>query len=168
MTDTPEPQAPALPASAPESSHPLDSVIASIRTAVATDASPEARAIGVTACRSIMAALEGKAGEPLGAPRPTATPPPASPTSPIAMLLSQFASMPRDKMFEALKQLATSPSSPLGGILAQLAEMPRDQLVQLINQKLRGIAPAGTPVSPPSGPRFHLISIPPLPHRRGA
>ena len=172
MSDPQATQATSPPADATEGSHPLDSVFASIRAAVAADASPEARAIGVIACRSILTALEANAGEPLAAPRPTAAPPTSpvagSPTSPIAALLAQLASMPRDQMFELLKQLATSPSSPLTGILAQLSEMPREQLVELINKKLRALAPGGAPVPPPGGPRFHLISIPPLPRRSGA
>jgi hypothetical protein len=68
--------------------------------------------------------------------------------------------MPRDKMLELLKQLATSPRSPLNGIVARLAEIPREQLIELINQQLRAMAPASAPIQPPAGPRFHLIPIP--------
>lgn len=87
-----------------------------------------------------------------------AAPTPAA--SPIAGLLAQFASMPRDKLFELLKQLLTSPRSPVGGILSQLAQMPREQLIELVNQRLRSLAPASAPVSPTAGPRFHMIPIP--------
>jgi eukaryotic-like serine/threonine-protein kinase len=44
--------------------HPLDDLIASIRAAVAPDASGEIRAIGAAACRSILTALETQAGQP--------------------------------------------------------------------------------------------------------
>jgi len=71
-------------------------LIASIRIAVSPDASAEARAVGATACRSILAALEAKAGQPLTAAPPTAT----SATSPLAAMLAQLAAMPRQQMLE--------------------------------------------------------------------
>lgn len=109
----------------------LAALITSIRAAVTRGASPEARAAGATACRSILTVLEAKLGQPL-----TATPPlAASPTSPIAALLSQ------------------------PGFLQQLAAMSREQLLDLLKQ-ITGAMPARTQIPASAGPRFHLIQIP--------
>jgi hypothetical protein len=43
----------------------MENVIDSIRAAIATDATPEAKAAGATACRAILAALEATPGQPL-------------------------------------------------------------------------------------------------------
>jgi hypothetical protein len=47
----------------------MENVIEAIRASVAADASPEAKAAGVMACRAVLAALGANAGEPL-APSP--------------------------------------------------------------------------------------------------
>lgn len=161
MSDTEETQATPGASSAIENPHPLDDLIASIRAAVAVDASPDVRANGAAACRSLLAALETQAGQPLTMTRQPASS--SAPRSPIAVLLAQLRLMPRDKVGDLLTQLVTSPKSPLDGILAQFAAMPREQLVDLINRQLRALAPAGAPLRSPAGPRFHLISIPQLP-----
>src|SRR5204862_2198524 len=44
---------------------PLGAMIASIRSAVAPSASPQARTAGASACRSILTVLEAKPGQPL-------------------------------------------------------------------------------------------------------
>jgi hypothetical protein len=159
MTDIEGPQAAPSATGETAGTQPLDSLVASIRAAIVPDATPETRAIAATACRALLTALETNAGEPLTTAQPTPASP-ASPTSPIVGLLARLASMPRDQMFDLLKQVATSPGSPVGGILKQLAGMPREQLVELVNKQLRALAPAGAAIQPPAGPRFHLIPIP--------
>jgi hypothetical protein len=90
MSDNQEPQSkessdrhdePTLPTEATsrpdEIAPPLVGLIASIGAAVARDASAEARAAGATACRSILAVLEAKPGQPLAA-FPTPAMPPAT------------------------------------------------------------------------------------------
>jgi len=114
-----------------DKTRPLDDLIASIRTAVAPGASAEARAVGSTACRSILAALEAKTGQPLTAAPPTAPPPPSP-----------------------------SPPSPLVAMLAQLATMPREQMLEFIANFLRSKLPPGTQTQVTAGPRFHLIQLP--------
>lgn len=47
----------------------METLIDAIRLSIASDASVEARTAGARACRTILAALEAKAGEPL-APTP--------------------------------------------------------------------------------------------------
>src|ERR1043165_8924362 len=68
-----------------EIASPLATMIASIRSAVAPNASLQARAAGTSACRSILPVLEAKPGQPLAA----APPAPTQPQSPLASLLSQ-------------------------------------------------------------------------------
>ena len=113
---------------------PLARMIASIHAALSRGASAEARAVGATACRSILTVLEAKPGQPLtGSPQPPM--PPASPTSPIANLFSQ------------------------PGLLSNLAAMSRDELINLIKQ-VTGATPIRPPTRATAGPRFHLIEIP--------
>ncbi len=59
----------------------METILETIRAAVSTDATPEARAAGATACRAILAALESTPGQPLAAPLTTAP-------SPIASMVS--------------------------------------------------------------------------------
>jgi hypothetical protein len=108
----------------------LAAMIAAIRSALVRNASPEARLAGVTACRSILVVLEAKPGQPL-----TTAPQTASPSSPIATLVSQ------------------------PGFLSKLAAMSRDELLNLLKQVTGAISPQ--PRAPTTGaPRFHIISIP--------
>ena len=46
----------------------MENVIDSIRAGLAGDATPEAKSAGATACRAILAALEGTPGEALAVP----------------------------------------------------------------------------------------------------
>jgi hypothetical protein len=131
--DVPGPQAgPPDPApAAPEDvSPPLAALIASIRAAVSKGASPEARAAGATACRSILTVLEAKPGQSLASNAQ-----PAGAQSPIAALLKQ------------------------PGFLTQLAAMSREQLLDLLKQ-VTGAMPARSQTPSSSAPRFHLIQIP--------
>jgi hypothetical protein len=52
----------------------MDRLIEAIRAATAADANDETRAAGASACRTMLAALEAKPGEPL-APAPVTTDP---------------------------------------------------------------------------------------------
>lgn len=129
-----EPRSPTETASRPdELAPPLVSLIASIRAAVTRDASADARAAGATACRSILAVLEAKPGQPLAAAAQATAP--ASPASPLATLLSQ------------------------PGLLSKLAAMSREELIGLLKQ-ITGAMP-DRPITPTSAaPRFHLIQVP--------
>jgi hypothetical protein len=100
-------------------------LIAAIRAAVGPDASAEARAIGATACRSILAALETKAGQPLAAAPPTA---PAA-TSPLAAMLAQLAAMPRPQMLEFITNFLRTKLPQ--GMQPQVAAGPRFHLIQI-------------------------------------
>jgi|SRR6185503_7799820 len=126
------PSARAEPASSEpdEIAAPLAAMIASIRSAVAPNASPQARTAGASACRSILTVLEAKPGQPLA----TAPPAPTQPQSPLASLLSQ------------------------PGLLTQLAAMSREQLLDLLKQVTGAASQRPQPAT--GAPRFHLIQIP--------
>jgi len=70
----------------------MDQLLEAIRNATSTDASDEARAAGVHACRTILSALEAKAGEPLV----VAT----SATSPIAAAVSVLRGMSPEQLLD--------------------------------------------------------------------
>lgn len=74
----------------------MEPVIESIRAAVSHDATPEARAAGIAACQSILAALSAKPGEPLGA---TVSPNVGPAATAIATLVRRT---PPDQFFEML------------------------------------------------------------------
>jgi hypothetical protein len=134
VADIPEPPAatpPPAPAVPDDIAPPLGALIAAIRNAVAKGASPEARAAGASACRSITTVLEAQPGQPLA---PASQP--AGAASPIAALLKQ------------------------PGFLSQLAAMSREQLLDLLKQ-VTGATPARTQAPGSGAPRFHLIQIPP-------
>jgi hypothetical protein len=125
-----EPTEPA-PAAPDDVAPPVAALIASIRAALVTGASVEARAAGAIACRSILTVLEAKPGQSLAAEPQR----PAPPASPIAALLKQ------------------------PGFLNQLAAMSREQLLDLLKQ-VTGAIPARPQTPSSSAPRFHLIQIP--------
>ena len=73
----------------------MDNLIESIRAAIAQDASPEARVIGMAACRAILASLDATPGQPL-APAAVVTPSPAA----IAQAVAAFRGVPADQLLE--------------------------------------------------------------------
>ena len=70
----------------------MDELFNTIRSAIATDASPEARVAGAQACRTILAALEATPGQPLVA-RPT-------PSSPMQAVLMALSSTPPEQLLD--------------------------------------------------------------------
>lgn len=70
----------------------MDTLIDAIRLSIANDASVEARTAGVHACRTILAALEAKAGEPL-APTPVAA-------TPLQAIVGALRTMPLDQLLD--------------------------------------------------------------------
>ena len=71
----------------------MENLIESIRTALTSDATPDARIAGASACRTILAALEGTAGEPM------ATAVSANP-SPIASIIGALRGVPPDQLLD--------------------------------------------------------------------
>ena len=74
----------------------MDTVIDTIRAAVAADATPEARAAGIEACRAILGALGATPGEPLAPPRPIDVGPTAH------AIASVIRSTPPDQLLDML------------------------------------------------------------------
>lgn len=109
---------------------PLAALLASIRAAIGPSASQEARTAGASACRSILAVLEAKPGQPL------AGAPPTQPQSLLASLLSQpgllnkLAAMSREQLLDLVKQVIGAASQrtqspPTGGPRFHLIQIPR-------------------------------------------
>ena len=71
----------------------MDNLIDAIRAASQSDASPEARAAGAAACRTILTALERGAGQPLAAAAP-------APPSPVAAMVGALRGVPPDQLLE--------------------------------------------------------------------
>ncbi len=70
----------------------MDELIESIRAGVAAEASPEARAAGANACRTLLTALEAVAGQPMSLP--VATP------SPVAAAVAMLRGVPPDQLLD--------------------------------------------------------------------
>lgn len=70
----------------------MEQLLEAIRAATAPDASDETRAAGANACRTLLAALEAKPGQPLAA-TPTAT-------NPIEAAVSVFRGMPAEQLLD--------------------------------------------------------------------
>lgn len=70
----------------------MDELIESIRMAVAAESSPEARAAGANACRTILTALEAVAGQPMGLP--------VSTPSPVAAAVAMLRGVPPDQLLD--------------------------------------------------------------------
>jgi hypothetical protein len=76
----------------------MENLIESIKNAVTAGSSDEARAIGAQACRTILVALEARAGEPLKAPTASAAPEIAS--SPLHAAVSALRGLPPDQLVD--------------------------------------------------------------------
>lgn len=70
----------------------MESLLDTIRVAVSADATNEAKALGASACRTILAALEAKPGEPLV----TTT----QATHPIIAAVSMLRGLPVDQLLD--------------------------------------------------------------------
>lgn len=70
----------------------METLIESIRAAVASDASPEHRAAGAQACRTILTALEATSGQSLAAP--------AVSSSPIATMVGALRGVPPEQLLD--------------------------------------------------------------------
>jgi hypothetical protein len=92
-----------------------DELMSAIRTALATDASPEARATGASACRAILRGLEPA--------QLRNAAPPSSPSSPASMLAG----------------------TPLGAALGALNSVPREQILEFLVSGLRAVLGHGSP-----------------------
>lgn len=74
----------------------MEELIEAIRASVLADATPEARARGVAACRMILTALEAQPGQPMPATAALRPPDPAQ----IAGLVGALRGMPSDQLLD--------------------------------------------------------------------
>lgn len=110
----------------------METMIETIRVAVQSDASDDAKHQGALACRAILTVLEAKPGEPLNTPSAApATPPPIGPPQ-IAAIVGAFRGM------------------------------DPDQLLDLAITRLRAALPADAAVPTVAPLRFQILPIGPL------
>ena len=104
----------------------MDELIESIRAAIAAEASPEARAAGASACRTILTALDAVPGQAM------ATTPTMS--SPIATAVAMLRGVPPEQLLDlAIARLrAALPTdvtvAPVQALNFQLVPMHRNQI----------------------------------------
>lgn len=114
----------------------MDDLIETIRVACASDATDDIKERGAQACRTILTALDAKAGEPLAAP-----PPPT-------------------------EAAATAESVPTGAQIAALVGalkgVPPEQLLDMAIARLRAALPKDTPAPAVAPVRFQIIPIAPI------
>lgn len=120
----------------------METLIEAIRVAVQSDATDEAKQQGALACRTILTALEAKAGEPL-------VPSTQAPT---------------DAAIVQSDQTATPAAPPIGpqqvaAIVGALRGMPPEQLLDLAIARLRAALPSETTTPTIAPVRFQIIPI---------
>lgn len=120
----------------------MDPIIETIRSAVAPDASDEAKAAGVMACRAVLTALEAQPGELLvpGAPVDAGTPTDSVNVTPVPAL---------------------GPAN-IAAAVSVMRDMNPEQLLDLAIARLRMALPAGATAPSVEPLKFHIIHVPQL------
>src|SRR5262245_4634364 len=104
----------------------MDTLIEHIRAAIADDATNETRTTGANACRTILAALEARPGEPLASAQ--------APTTPLQAVLSALSNTPPEQLLDlAITKLKAA--LPAG---TEVQPAPRLNLPLLPVSTLRG------------------------------
>lgn len=117
----------------------MDDLIEAIRVACASDASDDIKERGAQACRTILTALDAKAGEPLAALKPTPTP-----TEPAA-------------------SAETVPTgAQIAALVGALKGVPPEQLLDMAIARLRAALPKDTAAPTVAPLRFQIIPIAPI------
>lgn len=115
----------------------MDDLIEAIRVACASDATDDIKQRGAQACRTILTALDAKAGEPLAAPTP-----PLTDTAPTA---------------------ETVPAgTQIAALVGALNGVPPEQLLDMAIARLRAALPKDTPAAAVAPLRFQIIPIAPI------
>jgi hypothetical protein len=115
----------------------MDDLIEAIRAACASDASDDIKERGAQACRTILTALDAKAGEPLAALTPTPTEPAAS--------------------------AETVPAgAQIAALVGALKGVPPEQLLDMAIARLRAALPKDTSAPVVAPVRFQIIPIAPI------
>jgi hypothetical protein len=101
----------------------MEELLEAIRAATAADATDEAKAAGATACRTLLTALEAKAGEPLAAP--------VAAGNPVQAIVGALKSMPPEQLMDlAIARLkaalpAGTEVAPVPPLRVPLVAIPR-------------------------------------------
>lgn len=77
----------------------MDNLIESIKNAIASDASDEARSVGAQACRMILVALETPAGEPMATPTVSSSTT-VAPSSPLHAAVAALRGLPPEQLLD--------------------------------------------------------------------
>ena len=114
----------------------MDDLIEKIRAATMPNAADDARAAGVDACRTLLVALEAKAGEPMARPtvEPTIPPSLAPSSSPTPLAIAQ-------------------------ALVTALRGMSPDQLLDVAIARLRAALPPGATMPVVQPLKVQLIPI---------
>lgn len=90
----------------------MEALIEAIRAATVSDANDQVRAAGAQACRTILTALEARAGEPMTTPS----------IAPVAAMVSALRGMPPDQLLDlAIARLKAA--LPAGAEVAPVAPL---------------------------------------------
>lgn len=126
----------------------MENLLESIRAAMTAEASDEARA-GAQACRTILTALDAKAGEPM-------TPDP--PTAPIANELAISATP--EIASDVANAIQSADPAQIASVVSALRGIPVDQLLDLAIARMRAALPAGVEAPRVEPLRFHIVQLP--------
>src|SRR5687768_1819955 len=119
----------------------MDTLLESIRAAIAATANDEARAAGAHACRTILTVLEAKPGEPLASSASSV----ATPASSIIDVVAADAASTTDVPPSAAPTADTDPAQ-IASIISALRGIPVDQLLDLAIARMRAALPQGVAV----------------------
>jgi len=100
----------------------MEELLESIRIAVIADATPEARAAGASACRTILTALDATPGQPMAAAA-------VVDTSPIASALGMLRSVPPEQLLDLA--IAKLRASLPAGVEAPKCEPLKFHIIQI-------------------------------------
>jgi len=104
----------------------MEQLLEAIRAATSPDATDEVKASGATACRTLLTALEAKAGEALAAPVPL----PITSTPDVGALVAGIRDVPVDQLLDlAIAKLRTmvppAEAAPVRAFTVPLVAVPR-------------------------------------------
>lgn len=128
----------------------METLIETIRSAIADNASDDARAAGADACRTLLAALDAKAGEATTPMIPAApgcsndTPNPAAP--PVATAVSNA--------------IQSTDPAQIANVISALRGIPVDELLDLAIARMRAALPAGVETPRVEPLKFHIVQLP--------
>ena len=131
----------------------METLLETIRAAIAASANDEARAAGAHACRTILTVLEAKPGEPL------ATTAPEVATTQASSIIDVVAGDAASTDVPAAPTAGADPGQ-IASMISALRGIPVDQLLDLAIARMRAALPKGIEVPRPEPVKFHIIQLP--------